>query len=147
MRTIKFDINRCLQRLILAVGFSLACLPSVVLAHSNEYLENITGTHGGKLRMVEQYHFEMVLANGELRVWVSDHGDKPQSTAGAIGNVKLVTEAGVVNVNLTPSGANGLAGKDPKIRANGQVKAVATVTMKGQKPLQTRFSFEAATKK
>jgi hypothetical protein len=147
MRTIKFDFRRCLQRLILAVGFSLACLPSAVLAHSNEYLEAITGAHGGKLRMAEQYHFEMLLTNGELRVWVSDHGDNPQATAGATGSVKLVAEAGIVTVNLIPSGANLLVGKDPKIRANAPVKAIATVTMKGQKPLQTRFAFEAATKK
>ena len=147
MQVIKFDLTRCLRRLLLAAGFVLAGLPPAVLAHSNEYLETITGAHGGKLRMVEQYHFEMVLANGELRMWVTDHGDKPQSTVGATGNVKLVTEAGVVNVNLTPSGVNGLAGRDPKIRANSQAKAVVTVTMKGQKPLQTRFAFEAATKK
>jgi len=138
---------RCLQRLLLAAGFVLAGLPSAVLAHSNEYLETLTGTHGGKLRMAEQYHFEMVLANGELRLWVTDHGDNPQATAGATGNVKLVTEAGIITVNLTPGGANLLLGKNPKIRANAPVKAIATVTMKGQQPLQTRFAFEATTQK
>jgi hypothetical protein len=101
MRAIKFDLTRCLQRLMLATGFVLASLPSTVLAHSNEYLETITGAHGGKLRMAEQYHFEMVLTNGELRVWVTDHGDNPQSTVGATGNVKLVMEAD----NILPQAA------------------------------------------
>jgi hypothetical protein len=147
MRAIKFDLTRCLQRLMLATGFVLASLPSTVLAHSNEYLETITGAHGGKLRMAEQYHFEMVLTNGELRVWVTDHGDNPQSTVGATGNVKLVMEADNITVNLTPRGANLLVGKDPKIRANAPVKAIFSATMKGQKPVQTRFAFEASTKK
>lgn len=147
MRTIKFDLARCLQRVMLAVCLVSAGLPLAVLAHSNEYLETITGAHGGKLRMAEQYHFEMVLANGELRVWVTDHSNNPQSTVGAAGNVKLVTEDGNITVNLIPSGANLLVGKDTKIRANTSVKAIASVTMKGQKPLQTRFVFEAPSKK
>lgn len=147
MRTIKFDFTRCLQRLMLAASFILAGLPSAALAHSNEYLETITGAHGGKLRMAEQYHFEMVLGNGELRLWVTDHGDNPQATVGATGNVKLVTEAGVITVNLIPSGANLLLGKNPKIRANTPVKAIVTVAMKGQQPLQTRFAFEATVRK
>lgn len=139
--------TRYLQPLLLLFCFALASLPATLLAHSNEYLETITGAHGGKLRMAEQYHFEMVLANGEMRMWVTDHGDTPQTTAGATGNVKLITEAGIVTIKLTPGGANTLIGKDPKVNPAASAKVIATVTMKGQKPLQTRFTFDAATKK
>src|SRR5450759_6031833 len=92
--------TRSLQPLLLLVCFALASLPTTLFAHSNEYLETITWAHGGKLRMAEQYHFEMVLANGEVRMWVTDHGDNPQSTSGATGNVKLITSEGIVTVEL-----------------------------------------------
>lgn len=139
--------TRYLQPLLLLFCFTLASLPTTLLAHSNEYLETITGVHGGKLRMAEQYHFEMVLSNGEVRMWVTDHGDTPQSTAGATGNVKLITSAGIVTIKLTPGGENTLIGKDLKVNPGASAKAIVTVTMKGQKPLQTRFAFDAATKK
>jgi len=138
---------RYLQPLLLLVCFALACLPTTLFAHSNEYLETITGAHGGKLRMAEQYHFEMVLANGEVRMWVTDHGDNPQSTSGATGNVKLITSEGIVTVELIPGDENTLIGKDSKVNYGASVKVIATITMKGQKPLQTRFAFDATTKK
>lgn len=134
-------LQRYLHGLALLVGLTLVSLPSSALAHSNEYLDTIKGDHGGKLRMAEQYHFEMLLGKGELHMWVTDHGDQPQSTMGATGNVKLVTDTGIVEVKLTPSGANSLAGKDSRIRPEGLVRAVATVTMEGQKPLQMHFQF------
>ncbi len=138
--------TRYLQLLLLLGCFALTSLPTILFAHSNEYLETITGVHGGKLRMAEQYHFEMVLVNGEVRMWVTDHGDKPQSTSGATGNVKFITSGGIVTIELMPSGENALIGKDLKIKYGDSVKAIATITMNGQKPLQTRFSFDAAQK-
>lgn len=131
----------------MAVALAAAAWTPMAMAHSNEYLATITGPHGGEVRMAEQYHFEMALANGEVRMWVTDHGDNPQSTAGASGNVKFVTEAGILSVNLSPSGANGLVGKHEKIRAGAAMKAVATVKMKGGGPLQTRFAFDATAHK
>lgn len=139
--------TRYLQPLLLLFCFALASLPATLLAHSNEYLETITGAHGGKLRMAEQYHFEMVLSKGEVRLWVTDHGDTPQTTSGATGNVNLITSAGMVTIKLTPGGANTLIGKDPKVNPTASAKATVTVIMKGQKPLQTRFAFDASTKK
>jgi len=134
-------LQRYLHGLALLIGLTLVSLPSPALAHSNEYLDTIKGDHGGKLRMAEQYHFEMLLVNGEVHMWVTDHADQPQSTMGATGNVKLVTDTGIVVVKLTPSGANSLVGKDSKIQPVGLVRAVATVTMKGQKPLRTYYQF------
>lgn len=148
--------TRYLRPLLLLVCFALASLPTTLFAHSNEDLETITGAHGGKLRMAEQDHpghpvsvniFEMVLANGEVRMWVTDHGGNPQSTSGATGNVKLITSEGIVTVELIPGGENTLIGKDSKVNYGASVKVIATITMKGQKPLQTRFAFDATTKK
>lgn len=136
-----------LVAILLSLAAAYTAWTPQATAHSNEYLETITGPHGGKVRMAEQYHFEMALANGEVRMWVTDHGDHPQSTAGATGNVKFVTEAGIVSVNLNPNGANGLMGKHEGIRAGAAMKAIATVKMKGEEPLQTRFAFDAAARK
>ncbi|MHB1174001.1 MAG: hypothetical protein ACYCZJ_02610 [Sulfuriferula sp.] len=140
-------LQRYLHGLVLLIGLTLVSLPLPAPAHSNEYLDTIKGDHGGKLRMAEQYHFEMLLANGEVHMWVTDHADRPQSTMGAAGNVKLVTDTGIVAVKLTPSGANSLVGKNSRIQPAGLMRAVATVTMKGQKPLQIHFQFDNAVKK
>lgn len=138
---------RSVQPLMIAACLMFLTLPSVTLAHSNEYLETITGPHGGKLRMAEQYHFEMVLTDGEVRVWVTDHSDTPQATEGATGNVKLITDTGIVAINLVPAGSNLLLGKSPEVRAKAPAKIIAMIRMKGQPPLQARFAFDVAPRK
>ncbi|MDP3124810.1 MAG: hypothetical protein Q8M84_04170, partial [Thiobacillus sp.] len=46
------------------------------LAHSDEYLDTQTAPHGGQLRMVQQYHFELVVKASEVSVYVTDHSGK-----------------------------------------------------------------------
>src|SRR3569832_1079881 len=111
-------------------------LPTAALAHSNEYLATIKGDHGGLLRMAEMYHFELVVKDGEAQVWVTDHGDTPQSTQGASASLRFIAGTQAMTVKLNPSGANELAGKDSRIRLAAGTRILLTVTMKGQKPKQ-----------
>src|SRR3569623_1029645 len=114
-------------------------LPTVALAHSNEYLATIKGDHGGLLRMAEMYHFELVVKDGEAQVWGTDHGDTPQSTQGANASLRFIAGTQAMTVQLTTVGANELVGKDSRIRLAAGTRIILTVTMKGQKPLQIRY--------
>lgn len=130
------------QRLVGIFLVALLSLPTQTWAHSNEYLATIKGEHGGMLRMAEMYHFELAMKDGEARIWVTDHGDVPQPTKGAVGTLRFITQNGGFSVNLTPSGSNELSIKDARIKSLKGTRMVLTVTMNGEKPLQTRFSLD-----
>ncbi|OZA28021.1 MAG: hypothetical protein B7X91_06610 [Hydrogenophilales bacterium 17-64-11] len=121
---------------------ALLSLPVLAWAHSNDYLATIKGAHGGMVRMAEMYHFELAVKGGEARVWVTDHGDAPQPTTGAKATLRLIDRNGTVSVNLTPAASNELAAKDARIKPGKGTKMVLTVTMQGERPLQTRFSLD-----
>lgn len=111
-------------------------------AHSNEHLATMKGAHGGMLRMAGMYHFELVLNNGDARVWVTDHGDEPQSTRGAVGTLRIIDGNDAFTVYMAPTGSNELAVKDPRIKTGKGARLVLTVSMRGEAPLQTRFSLD-----
>lgn len=117
-------------------------VPLLAWAHSNEHLAMMKGAHGGMLRMAEMYHFELAVNNGEARVWVTDHGDAPQSTKGAVGTLRVITGNEAFTVYMAPSGSNELVIKDARIKASKGTRLVLTVSMSGETPLQTRFSLD-----
>lgn len=117
-------------------------LPFTAGAHSNEHLSAMKGTHGGMLRMADMYHFELVVKNGEARVWVTDHGEVPQSTKGAVGILRLIDGNDAFTLYMAPTGSNELMIKDARIKAQPGTRLVLTVTMKGESPLQTRFAVD-----
>lgn len=126
----------------------LACLgllsalgmADAALAHSNEYLATIKGDHGGMLRMADMYHFELMVKDGEVRVWVTDHGGTAQATQAADGSLRLLSGTGSMTVKLKPEGANELVGRDSRIRAAAGTRIILTVAMKGQTPVQVRYA-------
>lgn len=121
---------------------ALLSLASPAWAHSNEYLATVKGAHGGMLRMAEMYHFELVLKDGEARVWVTDHGDAPQSTKGAIATLRVINGNDAFLVYLKPTRSNELMARDARIKPRKGTRVVLTVSMSGQPSLQTRYSLE-----
>ncbi|WP_310446708.1 hypothetical protein [Thiobacillus sp.] len=121
---------------------ALFSLPTLARAHSNEYLATVKGAHGGMLRMVEMYHFELVMKDGEAHVWVTDHGDTPQSTKGAIATLRVINGNDAFSVTLKPAGSNELMIRDARIKPRKGTRLVLTVSMKGEASLQTRFSLD-----
>jgi len=115
-------------------------LPLLAIAHTNEYLSTIKGAHGGMLRMSEMYHFELAIKDGEARVWVTDHGDKPQSTKEAVGTLRVISGNDAFLVRLAPTGRNELLIKDARITARKETRLLLSVRMKGEQFLSTRFS-------
>lgn len=112
----------------------------VALSHSNDYLATIKGSHGGHLQMADMYHFELLIRDGEVTVWVTDHGDQPQDTIGAKAEAIIINSGERVTVLLAPSGKNQFVGLEPRIKFSSSTRIVLTVTMKGHAPLQTRYS-------
>lgn len=119
---------------------STLLLPFGAPAHTDEYLDTVGGVHGGMLRMSGAYHLELVLGDGEVTVWVMDHGNAPQATAGARGQLLLLQGDERITVNLEPQDESALQGTDPRIVAGTSPRAVLTLSMSGQPPLQVRFA-------
>jgi hypothetical protein len=119
---------------------STLLLPFGAQAHSDEYLDTVGGVHGGMLRMSGAYHLELVISDGAVTVWVMDHGNAPQTTTGARGQLLLLQGGERITVNLEPQDEGALRGTDPRIVAGTSPRAVLTLSMSGQPPLQLRFA-------
>ncbi len=130
---------RGLPAAVLAVLLSMA---SPAWAHSNEHLATMSGAHGGMLRMAEMYHFELVVKDGEAHVWVTDHGDVPQSTQGAVATLRVINGSEAFSVSLQPSGRNELVAKNARLKSRKGTKLVLTVSMGGEAPLKTRYAMD-----
>lgn len=132
------EVLRRLSGMLLVAALSL---PVQAWAHSDEHMAMMKGPHGGKVRMAEMYHFELVVKDGEARVWLTDHFDKPQSTKGTTGSLRLINRNNSVSVNLAPTSGNELAVSDARIKAAHGTKLMLSVTVQGR-TLQTRFSLD-----
>lgn len=132
--------SRSFLALVLCLLSGLLMAPFTAQAHTDEYLDTMGGVHGGMLRMSGAYHLELVVNEGTVTVWVMDHGNAPQSTAGARGQLMLLQDGERVIVELEPQGENELRGSDARIVATESPRAVLTLSMSGQPPLQLRFA-------
>lgn len=114
-------------------------------AHDDAYLDTLKTPHGGQLRMAGPLHLELVLDKDgsavkkrAITVHVSDHADKPLSTAGATGQITLLMGKTKVSVPLKPEGPHSLTGQASYAAVPG-IKAIVTVTLAGQEAQQARF--------
>lgn len=121
---------------------ALSSLATPAWAHSNEHLATMSGAHGGMLRMADMYHFELVMKDGEAHVWVTDHGDVPQSTKGAVATLRVIDGNETFSVYLKPTGSNELVARNARIKSRKGTKMVLTVSMDGEAPLNTRYSLD-----
>ncbi len=108
-------------------------------AHTDEYLDTQIAPHGGQLRMVQQYHYELVVKADEVSVYVTDHGGKKFNTRGATGTATLLSGKSKASVQLTPAGDNQMRGSG-KFELAPDMKVVVSVALAGQTALQGRFT-------
>lgn len=108
-------------------------------AHSDEYLDTQTAPHGGQLRMVQQYHYELVVKANEVSVYVTDHDGKKFDTRGATGTATLLSGKSKASVKLTPAGDNQMKGSG-KFELAPDMKVVVSIALAGQTALQGRFT-------
>lgn len=78
------------------------------LAHTEGHLATLTPPHGGQLRASGPFHLELVAKDGELTLYITDHGDNPIPTSGGQGkaNIQAGKEGKKQSVVLEPVYAN-----------------------------------------
>ncbi len=109
------------------------------VAHTDEYLDSQPAPHGGQIRMAGTFHFELVLGEKQLTVYVTDHASKSFATEGATGNVMVLVGKTKTTVELKPAGDNILKGEGEFTSAPA-MKVVVSITLAGQEQQQARFT-------
>lgn len=124
------------------------------LAHDDATLDRMQAPHGGQLRAAGALHYELVLApvgaTGKslpVAVYLTDHGGNKLPSEGATGTVTLLGQGQKTVIKLMPAGDNLLKGEGAYVPAPA-LKAIVSVTPKGQAAAQARFTpyASAATK-
>lgn len=143
--------RRLARHLLLATGLALAAVPA--LAHDDATLDAMATPNGGQLRMAGAWHLELVLARTAtatqeqpVRLFLTDHAGQAQNAQGARASVTLLSGKDKVTVDLRPDGGNRLQGS-ARYTARPDLKAIVTLTVPGQEPVQARFTPLAATAK
>lgn len=126
-------------RVLLMIAGLLAFQPALQ-AHTDEYLDEHGAVHGGTMRMSGPYHLELVVEAGKAVVWVMDHANQPRPTAGAQGQLILFQDDERIVLSLEPDGDSRMLAEDSRIGATESPRAVLTLSMRGQAPLQVRFA-------
>lgn len=120
-----------LRRILLA-GFAL--VPLAARAH-----EARRGPNGGQKVDVGTNHAELVAAGNTLRLFLFDGADKPIPAVGATAQAIILAGGRQATVALAPGGGNVLSGTGDFTAARG-MRAVVTLTLPGQRPVQARFT-------
>lgn len=120
------------------VAGGLAFLSSAAVAHTDEYLDTISGPHGGQLRMAGPSHYEMVITPSAVQIYVTDHANTPTPVSGATGSAMLVNGKNKLQVTLTQKGENLLEGAGTFLTAE-PTKAAVKIQLSGQAAQQVLF--------
>jgi hypothetical protein len=121
----------------LLLGLALAS-PALALAHDDATLDAMETPNGGQVRMAGPYHFELVLGDNDLSVYLTDHSDKPVPSDGVGGNV-IVMSGGRATIAVAPAGDNRLAGQGT-FQRSPDMKAVVSLTFPDGNTWQARFT-------
>jgi len=135
MRNLTMTPRRPLAALL--AGFVLA--PVVARAH-----EPRRGPNGGQKVDIGSNHAELVAAGNTLRLFLFDGADRPIAATGATAQAIILAGGRQATIPLTPppsspTGDNVLAGTGDFVATRG-MRAVVTLTLPGQRPVQARFT-------
>ena len=127
------------KALLLSSSVTLSLgLGQAASAHTDEYLDTVAAPHGGQLRMAGASHYELVVKNNEVTIYLTDHAGTHVTSTGAIGSAIILSSKGKANIKLSPSGDNVLSGKG-KFEAVPDMKVIVSITLAGQSAQQARF--------
>jgi len=122
---------------------SLLTLPLIfsqgAFAHSDEYLDTQTAPHGGQLRMTGAYHYELVVKQNEVTVYLTDHAGTKIPSTGASGTATVLSGKSNATVKLAPAADNVMKGA-AKFDLAQDMKVVVSITLPGQAAQQARFT-------
>ena len=112
-----------------------------VWAHTDEQLDTISSPHGGQVRAAGPYHLELVVKDGELALYVTDHAGQEIKTDGGEGKASIQHDkaGSKITVKLEPSQNNMLKGScDSQI--NPKTVIVVFVKLPEQDAYAARFT-------
>lgn len=86
----------------------MVLLSNLACAHTDVYLATVAAPHGGQLRAAGPFHLELVAKDGELTLYVTDHGDIPIPVQGGHGkaNIQVGKDGERKAVTLVPENGN-----------------------------------------
>ena len=113
-------------------------LATPVLAHEDATLDALESPHGGQVRMTGPYHYELVVREGVLRVYLADHADQPVSSQGVSGTA-VVLRGGKVSIPLTPAGEHHVEGQGD-FESGPDMKVVVSLSFPDGNAWQARFT-------
>jgi hypothetical protein len=112
--------------LIAVVFFSATVWSLPVLAH-----EDLHPVHGGRMIEVQSQLLELVVGDGVVDVYLSDHGTRPLAVDGAEGKASLLVGGKKLEVPLKPAGGNRLTGAGP-VPAAAKGTVIVSVRLDGK---------------
>jgi hypothetical protein len=117
-----------------AVLLLLTALPS--LAHDKP----VKGPNGGQLIHLEDAHYELVVRDNALTLFVSDNESKPRTTLdGTKASATILADGKTAAVELKPSAADTLIGTS-SFAAKPGLRVVVSIQEPTRKPAQIRFT-------
>lgn len=105
------------------VAITVPAFPA--LAQSTHEHAHEEGPHGGQIAEIGPYHAEIVLEDGEIRVYVMTHDEPATAVATSSGDIVVLTGGGSKKVMLTADG-DSLLGK-PDFEIEEDAKAVIRI--------------------
>ncbi len=116
-----------------------------VMAHDAGYFETHRGGHGGRLQPAGPYHLELLAGSDGITVYVTDHGDVPQPTAGFKATATILAGSQRLKLPLLPAGDNRLRAADPVPAGPGAKFVISVNPGKGAAQI-ARFEFKVEVK-
>lgn len=117
---------------------SLLLMAGQAMAHTDEFLDTQPAPHGGQIRMTDTYHLELVLKDKDLTVYVMNHANEPQPSAGMVATATILSDGKKTDVKLEPVEDNQLKGSGDFV-TKPDMKVMLTVTPAPQTARFTPF--------
>ena len=112
-----------------------------VWAHTDESLDAMPSPHGGQVRAAGPYHLELIVKDGELVLYVTDHAGQEIKTDGGEGkaNIQQDKTGSKITVKLEPSQKNMFKGSCD-FQINPETVIVVFVKLPEQDAYGARFT-------
>lgn len=114
------------KHILRKLSLALLLCTGTAQAHDNSYFDANPTPHGGQVRMAGAYHVEAVVESQQLVLYVTDHGDQPQATAGWQGRATVVNGAEISRLPLNAAGDNRLR-SDATVNLGADTKMVVVL--------------------
>lgn len=115
--------------------------PQFAWAHADEYLVTVETGHGGQLRAAGPFHLELVAKDGELTLYITDHGDIPIPVLGGQGKANIQVSKGGERkaVTLEPENGNIMRGRG-EFKITPETSIVVFIAIPGYEAQGARFT-------